>query len=122
METLEILKIAANALNDKKAINIKAIKIGDLTVLTDYFLLATATSSTHVRSLAEEVEFKLEEGGIRPLRVEGKSTGWILLDFGTVIVHVFTRDSREFYGLDQMWADGQEVELSNMLNLGVEEE
>ena len=79
METLEILKIAANALNDKKAINIKAIKIGDLTVLTDYFLLATATSSTHVRSLAEEVEFKLEEGGIRPLRVEGKSTGWILV-------------------------------------------
>lgn len=122
METLEILKIAANALNDKKAINIKAIKIGDLTVLTDYFLLATATSSTHVRSLSEEVEFKLEENGIRPLRVEGKSTGWILLDFGTVIVHVFTRDSREFYGLDQMWADGEEVELSNMLNLGVEEE
>jgi ribosome-associated protein len=122
LETLEILKIAANALNDKKAINIKAIKIGDLTVLTDYFLLATATSSTHVRSLSEEVEFKLEENGIRPLRVEGKSTGWILLDFGTVIVHVFTRDSREFYGLDQMWADGEEVELSNMLNLGVEEE
>lgn len=122
METLEILKIAANALNDKKAINIKAIKIGDLTVLTDYFLLATATSSTHVRSLAEEVEFKLEENGVRPLRVEGKSTGWILLDFGTVIVHVFTRESRDFYGLDQMWADGEEVELSNMLNLGVEEE
>ncbi len=122
METKEILKIAANALNDKKALNIKAIKIGDLTVLCDYFLLATATSSTHVRSLSEEVEFKLSETGVEPLRVEGKSTGWILLDYGSVIVHVFTRESREFYGLDQMWADGEETELENMLSLGVEEE
>ena len=122
METKEILKIAANALNDKKALNIKAIKIGDLTVLCDYFLLATATSSTHVRSLSEEVEFKLSEAGVEPLRVEGKSTGWILLDYGSIIIHVFTRDSREFYGLDQMWADGEETELDNMLNLGVEEE
>ena len=122
METKEILKIAANALNDKKALNIKAIKIGDLTVLCDYFLLATATSSTHVRSLSQEVEFKLSETGVEPLRVEGKSTGWILLDYGSVIVHVFTRESREFYGLDQMWADGEETELENMLSLGVEEE
>ena len=122
METNEILKIAANALNDKKALNIKAIKIGDLTVLCDYFLLATATSSTHVRSLSEEVEFKLSEAGVEPLRIEGKSTGWILLDYGSIIIHVFTRDSREFYGLDQMWADGEETELDNMLNLGVEEE
>lgn len=122
METKEILKIAANALNDKKALNIKAIKIGDLTVLCDYFLLATATSSTHVRSLSEEVEFKLSEAGVEPLRIEGKSTGWILLDYGSIIIHVFTRDSREFYGLDQMWADGEETELDNMLNLGVEEE
>ena len=122
METNEILKIAANALNDKKALNIKAIKIGDLTVLCDYFLIATATSSTHVRSLSEEVEFKLSEAGVEPLRIEGKSTGWILLDYGSIIIHVFTRDSREFYGLDQMWADGVETELDNMLNLGVEEE
>ena len=122
METNEILKIAANALNDKKALNIKAIKIGDLTVLCDYFLIATATSSTHVRSLSEEVEFKLSEAGVEPLRIEGKSTGWILLDYGSVIVHVFTKDSRELYGLDQMWADGVETELDNMLNLGVEEE
>ena len=122
MGTKEILKIAANALNDKKALNIKAIKIGDLTVLCDYFLLATATSSTHVRSLSEEVEFKLSEAGVEPLRIEGKSTGWILLDYGSIIIHVFTRDSREFYGLDQMWADGEETELDNMLNLGVEEE
>ena len=122
METKEILKIAANALNDKKALNIKAIKIGDLTVLCDYFLLATATSSTHVRSLSEEVEFKLSEAGVEPLRIEGKSTGWILHDYGSIIIHVFTRDSREFYGLDQMWADGEETELDNMLNLGVEEE
>ena len=120
METLQILKIAANALNNKKALDINAIKIGDLTVLADYFVLATATSSTHVRSLAEEVEFKLEEQGVRPLHIEGRATGWILLDYGTVIVHVFSRDAREFYSLDNMWADGEIVDLDNILELGTE--
>lgn len=115
MESKEILKIAANALNDKKALDLNAIKVDDLTVLTEYFLMASASSSTHVRSLAEEVEYKLSENGVEPSHIEGRSTGWILLDYGSVIVHVFNKESREFYNLDKMWNDGVKVELDDIL-------
>lgn len=115
MKAFEILKIAANALNAKKARELNAVKVADLTVLCEYFLMCTATSSTHVRSLADEVEEKLEEAGIKPHHIEGKTTGWIVLDYGSVIVHVFSRDQREFYGLDRMWSDGQAVDLDEIL-------
>ncbi len=115
METLKILEIAANALNEKKATNLAALKVDDLTVLTEYFLLASASSSTHVRALADEVEFKLSEQGVEPHHIEGKSTGWVLLDYGSVIVHVFSKEAREFYNLDKMWADGIAVDLDNIL-------
>ncbi len=115
MEVIEILKIAANALNDKKAAALSALKVADLTMLTEYFLMATATSSPHVRSLAEEVEFKLTEAGIEPNHIEGRSTGWVLLDYGCVIIHVFNKESREFYNLDKMWNDAEEIDLDTML-------
>lgn len=121
MEAFEILTKAANALNEKKAKEINAVKIGDLTVLAEYFLMCTATSSTHVRALCDEVEEKLEEAGVKPHHIEGKTTGWIVLDYGSVIVHIFSRNDREFYGLDKMWSDGEAVEMSEILT-GSEEE
>lgn len=121
METFEILKIAANALNEKKAREINAVKIGDLTVLSEYFLMCTATSSTQVRALCDEVEEKLEEAGVTPHHIEGRSTGWICLDYGSVIVNIFSRNDREFYGLDRMWSDGEPVDLSEILTNPEEE-
>lgn len=121
MEAFEILTKAANALNEKKAKEINAVKIGDLTVLAEYFLMCTATSSTHVRALCDEVEEKLEEAGVNPHHIEGRTTGWIVLDYGTVIVHIFSRNDREFYGLDKMWSDGEAVDMSEILT-GSEEE
>ena len=115
MESLNILKIAISALDEKKARQLKVIKVGDLTALTEYFIIATATSSVHVHALADEVEVKLEENGCRPHHIEGKSTGWIVLDFESVIVHVFTPDQREFYGLDRMWSDGEEIDISEFI-------
>ncbi len=115
MKSTEILNIAANALNEKKAQNLSALKVEDLTVLTEYFLLSTATSSTHVRALADEVEFKLSEAGVEPHHIEGKSTGWILLDYGSVIVHVMSAQAREFYNLDKMWSDGTPLDLNTIL-------
>ncbi len=115
MEAVKILDIAANALNDKKALDLAALKVDDLTVLTEYFLLATAKSSTHVRALADEVEFKLSEQSLEPHHIEGKTTGWVLLDYGSVIVHVFSREAREFYNLDKMWADGTHIDLDSIL-------
>ena len=115
MEAFDILKIAANALNSKKARELNAVKVADLTVLAEYFLMCTATSSTHVRALADEVEEKLSEAGVQPHHIEGKTTGWIVLDYSSVIIHVFSRDQREFYALDKMWSDGEQVELNGIL-------
>ncbi|MBQ6816316.1 MAG: ribosome silencing factor [Clostridia bacterium] len=115
MESKNILAVAANALNEKKALDLAALKVDDLTVLTEYFLLATATSSTHVRALADEVEFKLSEQGVSVHHIEGKATGWVLLDYGSVIVHVMSRDAREFYNLDKMWSDGEPIDLNSIL-------
>lgn len=115
MESKEILSIAANALNEKKAICLSALKVDDLTVLTEYFLLCTATSSTHVKALADEAEFKLAEAGVTPHHIEGKSTGWILLDYGSVIIHVMSKEARDFYNLDKMWSDGEPVDLNTLL-------
>lgn len=120
MEANKIMQIAANALNAKKARELKAIEISDLTVLSEYFVIATATSSTHVHSLADEVEAKLEEAGETPHHIEGRSTGWIVLDYRSVIVHIFTPDQREFYGLDKMWSDGKAIDLEKILDQPLE--
>ncbi|MBQ6717308.1 MAG: ribosome silencing factor [Clostridia bacterium] len=116
MDSQDILKIAANALNNKKARQLKALKIDDLTTLADYFVIATATSSTHVRALADEVEEKLKEQSVEPHHIEGKSTGWIVLDYTSVIVHVFTPQEREFYNLDSMWSDATDINLETILD------
>lgn len=115
METLEILKTAAKALDSKKALDVQAIEIGDLTIITDFFLLATATSSTHVRALADEVEEMLSQAGVEPHHIEGRATGWILLDYGSVVVHVFDKKSRDFYQLERLWNDGVPYDLSGLL-------
>lgn len=116
MESQNIVKIASNALNNKKAKELKALKIDDLTTLADYFVIATATSSTHVRALADEVEEKLEEQGVSVHHIEGRSTGWIVLDYMSVIVHIFTPDQREFYNLDNMWNDATKIDLTTILD------
>ncbi len=116
MTAEEILKIAANALNSKKAKQLKCIKVDELTSFTDYFLVATANSSTQVRAFCDEVEDKLKEAGLEPHHIEGRATGWLVLDYNSVIVHIFTPDQREFYGLDNMWKDGTEIDLTNILD------
>ncbi len=111
MNSLELAGRAARLLDDKKAQRINVIKIEDISSIADYFVIATGTSSTHVRSLADEVEEKLKaEEALQP-RVEGyRSNSWILLDYGNVVVHVFTQEARDFYDLDRLWADGAKVD------------
>ncbi len=116
MNSIEILKTAANAVADKKGIDIFATRVGDLTILTEYFLIANGTSSTHVRSLAEEVEDRLSKAGIEPINIEGRATGWILLDYGSVVVHIFTKETRETYNLERLWADGELVEITELID------
>ncbi len=112
MQGLDIVKVACKALDDKKAIDLKAIEVTEVTVLADYFILATATSTTHVRALADEVEDALSKNGLEPHHIEGRTTGWILLDYGTVVVNVMDAKNRDFYGLDHTWNDGKELDVS----------
>lgn len=108
----ELALQAAHFLSEKKEHDVEVLEITDLTVLADYFVICTGTSSTQVRSLAEEVEFRLSELGIEPHHIEGhRSTSWVLLDYSSVIVHVFYKDSREFYRLEHLWADAKRLEL-----------
>ncbi len=122
MKLNKIIETAVNALNDKKAMNISAIQVGTLTVIADYFIIATATSSTHVRALADAVEEKLSKAGFEPNHVEGKATGWILLDYLGVVIHIFTRDTRDYYNLDRMWDDGTKLDLDEILTSAREED
>ena len=112
MNGLELSKKIAGYLDAKKAQDVKILKIDDLTVVTDYIVIATGTSTTQVKALADEVDFMVEKDyEIKPSRVEGyESKNWILLDYDTVIVHVFHPQAREYYNLDKLWADGVEIE------------
>jgi ribosome-associated protein len=115
MESFDIIKVAANALNDKKAIELSCIKIEGVSDIADYFLICTATSNTHVRALADIVEEKLKQEGTLPHHIEGRSSDWLLLDYGTVVIHIFGRNSRDYYSLDRMWNDGEQVNLGDIL-------
>ena len=106
----------ARVLDKKKAMNLRVIKVEDLTVLTDYFVIASGTSTTHTAALADEVEYQLGLQGVKPITTEGyDSKNWVLLDYGCVIVHVFVPGTRTFYDLEHLWADGEPVDLSELI-------
>ena len=112
MNSLEIAKETAKILDSKKGSAVKVVYIKDVSILSDYLVIATGTSSTHVKSLAEEVEVQLKDLGVTPTHVEGhRSNSWILIDYGNVIVHVFSEETRKFYDLERLWKDGKEIEL-----------
>lgn len=109
------LEIAVKALDSKKAVEITALEVGSLTVVADYFVIAAGTSTTQVRALADEVEYQMELQGITPRQIEGKATGWILLDYHDIVIHVFLQDQREYYNLEKLWADAKELDISSLL-------
>ena len=112
----ETAKKIVKILDEKKAEDIKLIRISELTVLADYFIIANGTSNTHVRALAEEVEDVLgKEDGILPRSIEGRSTGWILLDYGDIVVHVFTPADRDYYSLERLWKDADFEDISDII-------
>ena len=117
MEILDQVKLIVKTLDLKKAEDITVLKIDDLTVISDYFVIASATNSTQLKALANEVEFELEKVDVRPVHTEGYDGGiWVLLDYGSIIVHIFMQDSIMFYSLERLWSDAQEIDISDMLN------
>lgn len=117
MNQNEILKKIVKTLDTKKAEDIEVIGIKDLTIIADYFVIATGTSTTHTKSLADEVEFQLKEAGIVPTRTEGyNGSNWILLDYSDIVVHIFYKETREYYSLERLWSDGEKVEVKQFLD------
>ncbi|MDD6032451.1 MAG: ribosome silencing factor [Oscillospiraceae bacterium] len=116
MEAKERMERIVSILDSKKAEDIRAIRIGDLTILADYFVIAAGSSSTQVKMLADEVDYQMGLQGVQPYKVEGyHSENWIVLDYSDVVVHVFQKDTRSFYDLERLWADGEQVDISHLL-------
>jgi ribosome-associated protein len=114
--TQQKLETIVKALDSKRAEDIQAIKIGDLTIIADYFVIADGTSNIHTKALAEEVEFKMTQLGIEPSRTEGyQGQTWIVLDYGDIVVHVFYKETRDHYNLERLWSDGTNVDISEYL-------
>lgn len=117
MTDREELEIVVKALDSKKAEEITALKIGDLTILANYFVIASATSTTQVKALADEVEYQMQQKGITPKSIEGvQSRDWIVLDYIDVVVHVFHKEVRDFYQLERLWADGEKIDISDIIS------
>ena len=113
----EIAELIVKTLDGKMADDIKLLRTTDVTVLADFFVICTARSTTQIKTLADEVEAVLEAHGENKLHREGyRSGGWVLLDYGCVIVHLFMDESRKFFNLERLWADAEEIDISALLS------
>ena len=115
----EVAYEVTKALDSKKGMNIKLLRIDEVSSLADYFLICTGTSNTHVKTLCDFAEYTLENLGEKLLGREGhRGNSWELLDYGSVVVHVFTEEAREFYSLERLWADAEQVDLREIIKEG----
>ncbi len=116
MTSLEQAKAIVKVMDSKKAKDIKLVEIKELSSLGDYFVIASASNTTQVKAIADEVEDEMTKLGIEPNRVEGRqSAQWILLDYYDVMVHIFLEESRNFYNLERLWSDAPQVDISELL-------
>lgn len=117
MEAKDIVKQAVVSLDKHKATDIKVIGVTDVTSIADYFVIAEGTSSTQVKALSDYLETELAQQGITPLRIEGyHASNWILMDYGTVLIHVFQGETRQFYDLERLWKDGVQLDTADFLD------
>ncbi len=119
MTQQEKFELIIRTLDFKKGEDIQALKVADLTILADYFIIVNGTSNTHARTLADEVEFQLSQKGIEPQRRESDTGNtWIILDYADILVHVFDKTQRQFYNLEGLWADANPTDISSLLIKG----
>ena len=115
--SFEIAKATVKLLDAKKAWQIKALKIDSKTIIADYFVICTGNSSTQVKSLADEVEYQLSKGGVPFIKLEGSdSIEWKVVDCHDVIIHIFSNEAREFYKLEKLWADAEEININDIIS------
>ncbi len=112
MEALDIIKKIVSVLDDRLAKNIKVIDIKGISIMADYFVVASANNINHIQALADYLEDELRKLNIHYTHMEGfKSCNWILMDYGDIVVHIFDEPSREFYDLERIWRDGKIIEV-----------
>ena len=114
-QSLNMVKIACKALDDKLAEDIKVIDIRGISVVADYFIIANGSSESQVQAMVDNVEEEMHKAGYSLKQREGYGSGnWVLLDFGDVIVHVFDKENRLFYDLERIWRDGKNIEITEL--------
>ena len=107
MEPKKLAELIENAIDDRKGKKIEVIDTSNMTTIADYFIIASGTSTTHLRGMADAVEEKLLEQGVRCSHIEGYDTAtWILLDYLDVVVHLFLQEEREYYSIERLWRNG----------------
>ena len=112
----EMAKLAIAGLEEKKANDIKILDISDVSVLADYFIIASGSNRNQVQAMADEVEERLYKAGYEQKQIEGYQTAnWILMDYGDLVVHVFDRQNRLFYDLERIWRDGEQIDVDAFL-------
>lgn len=110
-QSKEMVKIAVKALEEKKGEDIRVIDIQGVSILADYFIIASGNNSSQVQAMADNVEEELYKAGHECKQVEGyKTANWILMDYNDIIVHVFSKEDRLFYDLERIWRDGKQIE------------
>lgn len=110
MEAIEAAKIAQAALDDKMGQNIQVLDLRGLSNVAEFFVVASGNNVNHLRAMADEVEQKLFQAGVKMHHSEGYSGGtWILLDFGSILIHLFNKEERDFYGLEHVWSDAKTI-------------
>lgn len=115
--SFEKATLAVKVLDKKKATDISCLKVSDLTILADYFVICSAGSATQVKALADNLEDEFAKEGIHPIAKEGKGGNeWMLLDYGDLIIHIFYREMREFYGLDKLWNDAESIDIKTLID------
>ncbi len=115
MEAKELAKLAIQALEDKKAEDVKVIDISDVSTIADYFIIASGKNRSQIQAMCDNVEETLERAGAAMKQTEGyKNANWILMDYGDIIVHIFDTENRLFYDLERIWRDGKEMDLSEL--------
>ena len=117
MESYDLAILLAKALDSKKAGGLKVLKTEGLTTLADYFVICTATSNTQIKAMSDACEEAAEKNGERAHHIEGHRGGtWLLMDFSSVVVHVFTDEARKFYDLERLWSDAEEIDIAKALS------
>ena len=112
----EIAEEMVRILDMRKARDIKLLRVDEQTIIAEYFVICSGSSSTHIKSLAGELEFKMSMSAQPPVGMDGYTEGkWIVLDFGSVMVHIFGNESREFYKLEKFWEDAEGIDISSLL-------